>query len=573
MRRNYVLRLVSIILAVHSVQQQNGLIVNATSVSHKARPKIDLSDPFYNGQIYYDTLTETPIGTIVYAIDEESVEVDPFANDKTKTFQLQDVVTHGNPNDKSFINHNLFTIGDGNDAIVENGSDEDDDDVIDIDGVVDKQATAHSKFANFAFNDEKLIQKPKAENNNKIGDKPSQIQLQQKHQHQHQRIQQQHPLPIDANIERDTQQGHQQTANNIIAAHSNRQMTYNNTSTARSKPHRHHNRRQNHNGKWHRRHQKWLKQHKVKSHRNRYSSASSRSGLKPQQINSGIKSSIRDPNSYPYVQAHVSFYDSSYDDTLSSNRFTETNHRADEKWPHLKRLQSQLHQDLISDTLPPYIKKYSRRNKQLIGLLEGEGMPNVANANLKAKQSSHSRRRQKQTNKWIEKNLFEEQMDEKKNKSVQQQKPHQPPQKPIVPPYTVDGKHIIPIILNSKQRYLTEKNVQSEPNGLPGEHLSLSSEDYEDCDIDGSGVDCQQPNAAVQQSQIGQIKQKETISPRADSFLFHRVATPRLVGTAAIAGGLIKQKLPFVALTDKRIDDGARQQRRINTIQNTFPLP
>lgn len=172
----------------------------------------------------------------MYAIDEESVEVDPFLNDKTKTFQLQDVVTHGNPNDKSFINHNLFTIGDGNDAIVENDSDEDDDDddvadVIDIDGVVDKQATGHnSKFANFAFNDEKLIPKPKTDNN-KNADKPSQIQLQPKHRQQQQQQQQpQISNATDQNTQRDLYQGQQQTVN-VIAAHSpNRQMTYKHSS-------------------------------------------------------------------------------------------------------------------------------------------------------------------------------------------------------------------------------------------------------------------------------------------------------------------------------------------------------
>lgn len=169
----------------------------------------------------------------MYAIDEESVEVDPFSNDKTKTFQLQDVVTHGNPNDKSFINHNLFTIGDGNDAIVDNNdSDEDDDvaDVIDIDGVVDKQATAQSKFANFAFNDEKQIPKHKT-NINKSADKiPSQIELQQK-QHQ--------MNATDQNADQGQQQQQhgqkqqQQSANNIVAYGSNignRQMTYKHTS-------------------------------------------------------------------------------------------------------------------------------------------------------------------------------------------------------------------------------------------------------------------------------------------------------------------------------------------------------
>lgn len=204
---------------------------------------------FQNGQIHYDdTLTETPIGTIVYAIDEESVEVDPFANDNTKNFQLQDVVTHGNPNDKSFINHNLFTIGDGNDAIAENDSDEDDEDdddgensggvgrVIDTDGMVDKQATGHnSKFANFAFNDKKLIPIAKADNN-KNADKPSQIQLQAKHhqeQQQHHQQQQQQPISnaTEQNTQRASHQGQQQTVNNVIAAHSpNRQMTYKHSS-------------------------------------------------------------------------------------------------------------------------------------------------------------------------------------------------------------------------------------------------------------------------------------------------------------------------------------------------------
>lgn len=320
------------------------------------------------------------------------------------------------------------------------------------------------------------------------------------------------------------------------------------------KSHRHHNRKPHHNVKWYRRHQKWLKQHKAKAHRNRHHSAS-RSGLKPQRINSGIKTNSRAPKSY--VQAHVSFYDSSYDDTLSSNRFASgDNYRSGVKWPHLKKLQTQLHQDILSDSLPPYIKKYSRRNKQLFGLLEGEGMPNVDNGDSNGKQQSHSHRRQKQNNKWIEKNLFEEQFDAKNNKSA----PSQPTQ-------STDSKSIAAIILNSKQRYLTEKNVQSEPNALPGEHLSLSSEEYDDCD---DGTDC--TPSVVQRTQAGHIKKKENLSPKADSFLFHRVATPKLVGTAAIAGGLIKQKLPFVALTDKRIEDGTRQ-RRINTVQNTFPLP
>lgn len=110
-----------------------------------------------DGQIQYDdSLTETPIGTIIYAIDDESSETDPSETNHNKNFQLQDVVTHGNINDKSFINHNLFTIGDGNDANIESDSDEDDDDDMDDIVDIDKQ-TANSKFSNFAFSSDKPI--------------------------------------------------------------------------------------------------------------------------------------------------------------------------------------------------------------------------------------------------------------------------------------------------------------------------------------------------------------------------------------------------------------------------------
>lgn len=172
-------------------------------------------------------MTETPIGTIVYAIDDESVDVDPF--DKAKTIQLQDVVTHGIPNDKSFINHNLFTIGDGNDAIVERDSDEDDDDdgvgvddVFDIDGVADKHTPVHSKFANFAFNNEKVIARPKIDNNKKPSN-PSQIELQQQ--------QQQQSNLTEQNTEHGSHQGQAKATNTFVAPPStNRQMNYKHSS-------------------------------------------------------------------------------------------------------------------------------------------------------------------------------------------------------------------------------------------------------------------------------------------------------------------------------------------------------
>lgn len=119
-----------------------------------------------NGQIQYDdSLTETPIGTVIYAIDEVNINSRPSNSLRSINYQLQDVVTHGNFNDR-IRNQNLFTIGDGNDANVDDDSEEDDDDVIDVDsgragvggvGIVDKQPNKSAKFANFALNADKSI--------------------------------------------------------------------------------------------------------------------------------------------------------------------------------------------------------------------------------------------------------------------------------------------------------------------------------------------------------------------------------------------------------------------------------
>lgn len=167
----------------------------------------------------------------MYAIDDESVDVDPF--DKAKTIQLQDVVTHGIPNDKSFMNHNLFTIGDGNDAIVERDSDEDGDDdddvvvddVFDIDGVDKHSPSVHSKFANFAFNNKKVIVKPKIDNNKKANN-PTQIESQQQQQQQ---LHNHHQTNAsEQNTEQVSHQGQTKatTTENIAPHSTNGQMTY-----------------------------------------------------------------------------------------------------------------------------------------------------------------------------------------------------------------------------------------------------------------------------------------------------------------------------------------------------------
>lgn len=183
-----------------------------------------------DGQIQYDdTLTETPIGTIIYAIDDESSETDPLDSQRNKNFQLQDVVTHGNINDKSFMNHNLFTIGDRNDANTDIESDEDDlDDGIDNDGVIDKQDT-HSRFENFAFSSDKSnrhsVSAKHSHNNVNAPSTPSQGHPIDKQQQQ----QKQNTTETNDknNKNHELRQGQNRAADNPIASHSpNGQMTY-----------------------------------------------------------------------------------------------------------------------------------------------------------------------------------------------------------------------------------------------------------------------------------------------------------------------------------------------------------
>lgn len=336
--------------------------------------------------------------------------------------------------------------------------------------------------------------------------------------------------------------------------------------------------RNSHNGKWHRRHYKLMKHHKLKSgERNQNDSEKRQRKHKPKfrsgfhhhsgiigsgnSMTSAASRSIHNSkfrSNPPYIQAHINFFDTTNDDSLQLNKF-QANSIRQSKWPNLSRLQTQLHQDIIDDSLPPYIKKYNRRNKQLINLLEGTVSPNYAE-HTKSK-SEHQRRRQRNRNKWIEKNLFEE-----------QRRPVKPALPALLPPIAIASATTVatprPANVSSDKTYkytdklsnfLLSKNVQSEPNALPGEQLSLSSEE-DDADTDHGHHD--DTNKRLNQ-------QIYPVSPKADSFLFHRVASPKLVGTGIVGNGLVKQRLPFVAITDRRIGDGP--QRRIVSPQNNMP--
>lgn len=160
-------------------------------------------------------------------MDDVSVDSAPSDSIRSINYQLQDVVTHGNFNDR-----NLFTIGDGNDANIDIDSEEDDDDVIDVDGVVYKQPNKQSKFANFAFNADKSVSRRNLTHGTHTPEtKPNPII-----DHMIQRQNQSDALNTKQlnNENREPYQGQKQFEDNMMATRSpNRQMTYKHTSKSR----------------------------------------------------------------------------------------------------------------------------------------------------------------------------------------------------------------------------------------------------------------------------------------------------------------------------------------------------
>lgn len=196
-----------------------------------------------------------------------------------------------------------------------------------------------------------------------------------------------------------------------------------------------------------------------------------------------------------------------------------------ERYPNLARLQTQLKEDRDKD-LPPYVRKFNRRNKQLFDLIEGTHSP-VATKGRQAKQhhhhhhhrhtkepasggvsKGHNLSHKEKIERWIEENLFEE----------QRRNPNQ-----IVRPPEEDAE-----LLNKL-------------NALPGE-LGPAADD------DGQLVKGTNPVNVI----TNRLSQT-----RAGNFVYHRIAQSQPsnpIGQAAAAYGVIVRKpgLPFVAITDRR---------------------
>lgn len=194
----------------------------------------------------------------------------------------------------------------------------------------------------------------------------------------------------------------------------------------------------------------------------------------------------------PHMHAYVRFYDYSYDGSLDSNRGPSTfNYRSDNRWSHLKKLRNRLYEDKLRELIPLHVQKYNGRNKQLVGLLAGNGEA-VDELHMQPTRSN-----EKQQDQWIDKDLFQDQRNGKKKVTVNK------------PKHTTEDSHVVPSI-SSEYRFLIEKHLRSEANGLPGEHLSLTSMQRNACDLDCKNA----------QSSAGATQNTEKPSPRIRNFEF-----------------------------------------------------
>lgn len=196
------------------------------------------------------------------------------------------------------------------------------------------------------------------------------------------------------------------------------------------------------------------------------------------------------------------------------------------KWPYFAQVKT--HLDEEDDELPPYLKKYKKRNRQLIDLLEGTLAPQQKL--LKSvKPHFHSRKNPH----WLEEDLFEEQRPNRNGYS---------------------------------NKFIYEPPTTKHPNELPGDKIQH---------IDSNSADNMKNNltTATNHSLLTNNHSPPfKISARAGQFVYHTVTVlPQITGST---GNVIKKKrLPFVAITDRKIGPRKTSSSNINNEQNHLPLP
>lgn len=196
--------------------------------------------------------------------------------------------------------------------------------------------------------------------------------------------------------------------------------------------------------------------------------------------------------------------------------------------------------------IPPYLRKLNRRYKQLYNLMEGI----VPSETEKLAQNSVSSRRQPITgDKWMEANLFEEQREQNDQ-----------------PAPSIDDAQ-----LPSSPPAPSKGNGHSSGGGTNSDEINEIPEDDRYADRTSDGL--------------------YKVSPKSKSFMYHRVMSANggsgAGGSSSSGGGGgggggtsgRKQRLPFVAITNKRLQPSIgtssmnHKNHRADVQQNMFPMP
>ncbi|CAD7089716.1 unnamed protein product [Hermetia illucens] len=311
------------------------------------------------------------------------------------------------------------------------------------------------------------------------------------------------------------------------------------------------------------------------------------------------------------------------------------------KWPHLRRIEYQItkderrEQDENDDEgeLPPYIRKYNRRNKQLLDLLEGTIPPPTTTTfsaapipamvqysdfndddserrnNRKHSRASHPEGRTHYHNhknpKWIMEDLFEEQRANPNNPKIEDDQYPNDSLMPSKSPTSAEAKRISDMDYKNvlKRKDFSDEDEDSIENmskDEDDEHLKsiqqnelptrsvISDLRVSEKTLSGDGKSSQKdavappsktgkPGDNLAANSVASPTETLKISPKANQFIYHRVASSRSVGTGTnirgVDGGSRKQRLPFVAITDRRLEMSKMQKPTADFQQNHLPLP
>ncbi|KAL5278065.1 hypothetical protein ACFFRR_002986 [Megaselia abdita] len=257
----------------------------------------------------------------------------------------------------------------------------------------------------------------------------------------------------------------------------------------------------------------------------------------------------------------------------------------------------------VEEFIPPYVRKYNRRNKQLFNLLKGTTTTTTTSSSMPALFLAKRRRNHKRKHhyhshknpKWLIEDLFEEQKANPNNPNANNENQYN-----YVNKRRTTTKSAVTATTNGLQTTTTEATTASattttstaEPpvdddfkllvqNNFPGDvsvEMDVGDEIDDDIVVDSEKEEIEKsygnqnslinsnhlpPPPSIRRSHLGKTfeilyeKSKELKNQTASTahpphqFFYHRIDAPRTVGVGETGR---KQRLPFVAITDRRLE-------------------